>query len=203
MSEASKGGGMSDDSRTFPRTSMFYIIYVSIFGVIWGLGTSVLAATLPPELTTRTFFINWFEVIILFLTKLVIRRPLSVTIAILIAATISIFTFSFGPPNPYKPLFFLAGLAFDAGTLFHTKNLQFWNLLTGFIAFVLAISLVFVSIIWFIDPKAFGVVLYTIPIAIAIYIIEGLIILRVLWYYLKPDRAPDRVKEIWRQLGVD
>jgi hypothetical protein len=181
---------------------MFYIIYVSIFGVIWGLGTSVLAATLPPELTARALFINWFEVIILFLTKLVIRRPLSVTIAILIAATISIFTFSFGPPNPYKPAFFLAGLAFDAGTFFRTKQLRYWNLVVGFIAFVVAISIVFVSIIWFIDPKAFTAVLYTVPVAMGIYLVEGLIISPVLWHYLKPDKAPPRVVEIWRQLGI-
>jgi hypothetical protein len=194
---------MIDDSRTFPRDRMYYIIYVSIFGVIWGLGTSVLAATLPPELTARALFINWFEVIILFLTKLVVRRPLSVTLAILIAATISIFTFSFGPPNPYKPAFFLAGLAFDAGTFFRTKTLRYWNLIVGFSAFVVTIAIVFVAIIWFIDPKSLTIVIYTVPVAMGIYFVEGAIISPILWYYMGTDRAPARVKEVWRQLGIE
>jgi drug/metabolite transporter (DMT)-like permease len=193
---------MSDTSRSLPRTRMYYIIYVAIFGVIWGLGTSVLAAALPPELTVRALVINWFEVIILCLTKLVVRKPLSVTIAIGIAATISVFTFSFGPPNPYKPAFMLAGLAFDAGTLFRTKDLRLWNLLVGFVCFVLAISAIFVGIIWYINPSAFQLVLYTVPVAMAVYFVEGLIVFPVLWHYIQPNRAPPRVVEIWRQLGV-
>jgi hypothetical protein len=181
---------------------MYYIIYVSIFGVIWGLGTSVLAAALPPELTIRALFINWFEVTILCLTKLVVRKPLSVTIAIGIAATISIFTFSFGPPNPYKPAFMLAGLAFDAGTFFRTKNLRLWNLFVGFVCFVLTIMVVFIGIIWYVDPSAYRTVLYTVPVAMGVYFVEGLIIFPVLWQYIRSDQAPSRVVEIWRQLGV-
>jgi hypothetical protein len=33
------------DNKKLPRTQLMYIIYVAIFGVIWGIGTSILATT--------------------------------------------------------------------------------------------------------------------------------------------------------------
>jgi hypothetical protein len=189
------------DNRLPARTHMMFIIYVAIFGVTWGVGTSILALTLPSDLFTRGILITWFEVIILFLTKLVVRHPLSVTIAILIAASISIFTFSFGPPNPFKPLFVFSGLAFDAGTLFRTKTLRRWNLYVGLFCYLCVIYPTFLLTIWLMDPGAYHAVLYGIPFHAAIYSVEGAIAATVLWQYLRPDRAPGRVKEIWRRIG--
>lgn len=189
------------EERRIPRTRFMFITYVAIFGVIWGIGTSILASALPPDPITRGIFITWFEVMILFLTKLVVRHPLSVTIALLIASTISIFTFSFGPPNPYKPLFVVSGLAFDAGTLFRTKSLRYWNLVAGLVLYLLVIYPTFFLVIWLIDSAAAYSILPLIPVAAAIYLVEGIICSAVLWRYLNPERAPRSVKAIWRAIG--
>ena len=65
----------SDQSKPFtplPRTQLMLIIYIAIFGVIWGLGTSVLAGTLPPDPITRAILIGWFEAAIIVLTKITV-----------------------------------------------------------------------------------------------------------------------------------
>jgi asparagine N-glycosylation enzyme membrane subunit Stt3 len=144
---------LKPQQRLIPRHRFLLIVNVAIFGVIWGLGTSLLAGALPPDPVTRVILIGWFEVMIMLLTKVVVRHPLSVTFAIFIASTISIVTFSFGPPNPYKPLFVFAGLAFDAGTFFRTKTLRGWNLIIGSITYIATAGCIFVVIFWLLDPS--------------------------------------------------
>jgi hypothetical protein len=188
--------------RRIARTRMYFYIYVAVFGVIWGLGASVLAGTLPPEPFTRAIVFGWYDMIILFLTKLIVRRPLSVSAALTIAGVISCFTFSFGPPNPYKWAFGFAGLAFDAGTLFRTRRLRYWNLVVGLLVYVPVIYSIFAAIIYIVDREAFHNALGLIYTAAAVYLVEGLIASALAWKFLGGENPPKRVEAIWRQLGI-
>ncbi len=176
--------------RSMRREDLYYWIFVAIFGVLWGLGTSVLAGALPPEPLTRSIAIGWFEVTVMLSTKLVLLRRFAVSHAITIAATLSIGTFSFGPPNPYKPLFLLAGLAFDAGSLFRTTSLRFRDLITGLLSYIVVAFGLFVVIFYLIDPTVVPVVVATLPVAAAVYATAGILVSIVLWKYVNPQSAP-------------
>lgn len=188
--------------KRLPRTQLMFIIYVAIFGVIWGIGTSVLAVALPPDPITRVILIGWFEAAILILLKIVIRHPFSATFTIAIAASISIFTFSFGPPNPYKPLFIIAGLAFDAGTFFRTKQLRVWNLIVGIVSYILVAGIVFVAIFYLLDPAVVPAVIAAFPIAALLFVFFG-VVLAILFGRLLLESPPQRLREVWRQMGLD
>jgi len=111
-------------------------------------------------------------------------------------------TFSFGPPNPYKPLLFLAGFAFDAGTRFRTSSLRLLDLAFGFAAYLLVIYPVFFFIIYLTEPAAIKPVLYGLPIHAAIYIGEAVLFAPILWRLFGSDRAPSGVRSIQRQIGA-
>jgi hypothetical protein len=177
-----------------------FIIYVAIFGVIWGLGTSLLAGALPPDPLTRVVIIGWFEVMMMLLTKIVVRHPLSVTFAVTLAATISIFTFSFGPPNPYKPLFIAAGFAFDAGTFFRTTKLRAWNLILGSVLYIVTAGFVFVGIFYLIEPAAMKTVAAAFPFAAVIFV-GFAIVMAFIFDRLFLVSPPARIREVWRQIG--
>ncbi len=184
------------------RGDVYYWIYVAIFGVLWGGGASILAGTLPPEPITRVFVITWYEATIIALTKLVLLRRLSVTHASIIAAGISVFTFSFGPPSPYKVLFVFAGLAFDAGTGFKTSTLRLRNLITGFVAFVVVAYPIFALNLFLIDPKILPSVKNLIFIAAGTYIVLGALISVLMWRFINPERSPTFVSSIQRRVSV-
>lgn len=183
------------------RQQFYYWTYVSIFGVVWGIGTGVVAGALPPEPITRSIVITWLEVTIIVLAKVVLLRRFAVTHALCVASVISIFTFSFGPPNPYKPLFILAGLAFDASTGFRTTTLRYYHLVLGFIGFVAVAYPIFAVIIYLIDPGALKGVVKFIPIAALIYLIQGVIIPAIIWPVINPEKAPVFVTGIRKRVG--
>ena len=141
------------------RAKIFYLIYIALFGVTWGIGTSVLAGTLPPDPILRTVIIGWFDMFILVLSKLVLLKPYAVTHTMAIATTLSIFTFSFGPPNPFKPLFAISGFMFDLGTGFRTHNLTKKNLIFGLFSYLPTIWGIFVLIFYIIEPKTVPIIL--------------------------------------------
>jgi len=182
------------------RGTLILIIYIVIFGVIWGLGSSLLAVTLPADPVTRVIVIGWFEMLIVILAKISIRHPLSTTFCILIATTISIFTFSFGPPNPYKHIFVIAGLGFDAGTLFRTQRLKTWNLVCGAILFVVGSAIAFPTMAWLLDPSLINPVLAALPLASVIYIAIGVVVSIILGQTILKN-PPYRIRSMWRQMG--
>lgn len=184
------------------REDLYYWIYIAIFGVLWGLGTSVAAGTLPPEPITRVIVIGWIDLIILSLAKLILLKPYCVTHAILIASFIAIFTFSFGPPNPYKPLFVIAGLAFDAGTLFRTSNLRYWNFALGFILYAPVVFAVFAGILFLVAPSSIDSFLDLVPIATGIYLVEGILASFIFWQFINPNEYPDFVRRIRERVGA-
>jgi hypothetical protein len=184
------------------RGEIYYWIYIAIFGVLWGGGASILAGTLPPDPITRVLIITWYEATIIALTKLVVLRRFSVTHASIISAVISVFTFSFGPPSPFKVMFVLAGLAFDAGTLFRTRTLRLWNLICGFIAFVVVAYPLFALNLYLIDPAVVKQVVNLIYIAAGVYVGFGLLISLLIWAFINPRRAPEFVTSIQRRIGI-
>lgn len=192
----------SSDYKPLPRHKIMLIIYVAIFGVIWGIGTSVLAGALPPEPITRSLVIGGFEAAMVLLIKIAIRHPLSVTFAMIIATTIAIFTFSFGPPNPYKPILVIAGFAFDAGTLFRTAKLRLWNLLVGLVCYIVVLCLGFLAILYILEPAVVSDVAKALPVAAGIFLLFGFC-LAIIFYRVLLKSPPSRVREIWRQLGRD
>jgi hypothetical protein len=183
-----------------PRSQLFLIIYISIFGVVWGLGTSILAGALPPDPITRAFVIGWFEAAIMIVAKIVVRHPLTVMFAITIASTISIFTFSFGPPNPYKPIFILAGLAFDAGTFFRTKNLRAWNIMLGSTAYIVVACLLFIAIFYLLDPALVPAVKAALPFAAGVFLVFAYVAALVLNPIIMRN-PPKSVQTVWRRIG--
>lgn len=192
---------MSD--RPLVRSEIYYWIYVAIFGVLWGGGASILAGTLPPEPITRVIVITWYEATIIALTKVTLLRRFSITHASIIAAGISVFTFSFGPPSPYKILFILAGLAFDLGTGLRTNTLRRWNLISGFAAFVVVAYPIFALNLYLIDPGVLPNVKNLIYIAAGTYIIIGVLISLLIWKLVNPHDPPDFARSIQRRVRQD
>lgn len=190
------------DSR-MPRSEVYYWIYVAIFGVLWGGGASILAGTLPPEPITRVVVITWYEATVIALTKVVLLRRFSVTHASIVASSISVFTFSFGPPSPYKIMFILAGLAFDAGTGFRTVTLKRQNLVLAFVAFVTVAYPLFALNLYLIDPSILPGVTKLIYIAAGVYVVLGTIISFVIWRYINPDHRPQFVESIQKRIASD
>lgn len=189
-------GPPHEEHREFPRHKMYYIIYISVFGAVWAIGTGVLAGALPPEPLTRVIIITWFETLILVLCKLVLLKRFSVTAGITIAATLSVFTFSFGPPNPFKSLFLLAGLAFDLGTFLRTANLKRWNMILGWVFYIPVIFGVFALVLYLVDPDLLVGFWAAAPLAAGVYTAEGVIITLIIWPFINPDRAPVWVHRI-------
>lgn len=181
---------------------VYYLIYVVIFGVLWGGGASILAGTLPPDPITRVVIITWYEATIIALTKLVLLRRFSVTHAMIIAAGISVFTFSFGPPSPYKILFIVAGLAFDLGTGLKTTALSVHNLVFGFVAFVFVAYPIFALNLYLIDPQVLPTVTNLILIAAGVYVVIGTAISIILWQFMNPKKSPEFVTSIQRRIGA-
>ena len=116
--------GPPDDGR------FFYMIWVIFFGVALGVGGSLLENVQVSPMS-KIFASGPFVIIALSLNKIVLLRRFSVAHMYIVASVIAIFTNYLGPPSPLKPLFILAGLSFDAGTLFRTHNLRYYNLVTG------------------------------------------------------------------------
>lgn len=103
-------------------------IYTVIFGVSLALGGSALE---PFPLFSVTFA-SPLVALLVTLDKLVVNTRFSVTAMYAIVVPIAIFTTYLGPPSPLKVLFILAGLSFDAGTLFRTgEKLRLRHLLLG------------------------------------------------------------------------
>lgn len=182
---------------------LYYWIYISMFGVIWGVGTSVLAGTLPPDPITRSLVITWLEVTIIILIKVIFLRKFCVTHAMIITILISVFTFSFGPPNPFKMLLILAGIAFDFGTFLQTKSLKLWHLIIGFICFILVAYPIFTLIVYLIEPSALSAIIKFIPIAAGIYLTQGIILSVIIWKFINPNKAPAFVSSIRNRINKD
>jgi hypothetical protein len=171
-----------------------------LFGTAWGIGASILAGTLPPDPITRSIVITWYEVAIFIFAKLVLLRRFTVTQMMLIATIISIFTFSFGPPNPLKPMIALAGLAFDLGTRLRTRNLTRLDLVVGLVLYIIVAYAMFALMFFIIDRTIFRAILPFIPIAAIIYLIEGLLAILIIYRIVPPENPPYLVKRIRDQI---
>ena len=194
---------MKNESTLRPsRPVLMYTKYVVMFGTAWGLGASVLAGTLPPDPITRSIVITWYEVIIFIFAKLVLLRPFVVTQTMLMSTVISIFTFSFGPPNPFKPMIALAGLAFDAGTRFRTSNITRVDMVIGLVLYIIVAYAMFALMFFLIDRATFEVILPFIPIAAGIYLVQGLIAIFVIYRIVPPKNPPHFVHIIRDQIGL-
>jgi hypothetical protein len=107
------------------------LVYTVIFGVALAMGGSALE---PIPLFSVTFA-SPLVALLVTLDKMIVRTRLSVTGMYAVASPIAIFTTYLGPPSPLKLLFILAGLSFDAATLFRTgTRLKLRHLLLGHIA---------------------------------------------------------------------
>ena len=183
------------------QTRLLYIIWTVIFGVALGLGGSLFSMTLPPDPITRALIIGPFVALMLGLNKMVLLRPLSVTLMLAIASLIGVFTFYLGPPNPYKPLFVLAGFAFDLGTFFRTTSLRYWNIALGYIAYTLVAALVFLLTLYLIDPKIVPPVQKLLYYAVLLFWVIALPLAAILWRILRPPGSPSVVRSIRCQVG--
>ena len=183
------------------RTDLMYLIWIVIFGVTLGLGGSVFSLTLPPEPLTRALIIGPFVAFILALNKMVLLRPLSVTWMLLIASCIGIFTFYLGPPNPYKPLFVFAGLAFDAGTLFRTESLRFWNVVCGYLFYAVVGACIFFITLYLIEPGIALPVASVLHYAVLVFWLFAIPLAAVLWKYVGPSNPPKIVRMIQHEIG--
>jgi hypothetical protein len=183
------------------RNSLMYTIYIVMFGTAWGFGASILAGTLPPDPITRSIVITWYEVIVFIIAKLVLLKRFVVTQAMLIATIISIFTFSFGPPNPLKPMIAIAGLAFDAGTRFRTNKLGLVDMIIGLVLYIVVAYSMFALMFFIIDKTTFYAILPFIPIAATIYLIEGVIAVIVLRRIIPTTNPSHLVQRIRDQIN--
>ncbi len=182
------------------REKINYWIYIALFGAIWGGGTSILAGILPAEQIARVLVIIWFEVTVIVLLKLFLLQRYCVTHAMIIASLIAIFTYSFGPPSPYKPMFIFAGLAFDLGTGLRTTKLKLWNMLVGFLAFALVTYPIFTLNLYLLDPVSTPTLINLIYIEAGICIVLGIITSALLWTFLEPSDPPAFVMGIRRRI---
>lgn len=106
-----------------------YTAYIVAFGCAIGFGGSVLDLVQLP-FVNFTLATPWV-VTIISLNKLVLARPLSVTLMYAVAGVIAIITPYFGPPSILGILAVLAGLAFDLFSRFKTTDLTLLDLILG------------------------------------------------------------------------
>lgn len=184
---------------SLPRSRIFFIIWTVIFGVTLGLGGSVLEPFSIPGMgvTAASFLVA----LMVTLNKLILLRPYSVTAMYAVVGLVSIFTTYLGPPSILKPLFVLAGLSFDAGTFFRTKNIRYWNIavghviitITGFFFFWLNVAVMAPG-----SAKAVGAVLVA---ASPFHLGISLIIAYGVYEFIPPSDPPEMVQEVRSQVS--
>ncbi len=182
------------------RSTLYYIIWTVIFGTTLGIGGGFFEAISISflNITAASFLVA----IIITLNKLVVSRKFSVTFMYLITGTIAIFTPYLGPPSVFKPLFFLAGLSFDAATLFRTDNIKLWNILFGhFVVTVVGFFLFWVNLSIMIPDSSEAVIpllLAAAPFHFLVSIILGTLIFKL----IPPMNPPKYVQNIKNSMSI-
>ena len=190
----------AEDARRFSEHKFFYMIWVIFFGVILGIGGSLLE-NVQVNPMMKIFASGPFVIAVLTLNKIVLLRRFSITHMYVVASFIAIFTNYLGPPNPLKVLFVLAGLAFDAATLFRTKDLSYFNLICGHIAAALCgFSLSFLMTALLSRDLAFSLIPVFLIVG-AIYIAMIFPISWIIWKTIIIKHPPSIVLQIRATIG--
>lgn len=190
------------DVNKISRPNRYYIIWTVMFGVTLALGGSLLEP-IPIPILGSISFASIFVAFMITLNKLVVRRPLSVTFMYCVVSVLAIFTGYLGPPSPLKPLFILAGLSFDAATLFRTKNIKLWNILVGHAVVTITGFLAFWIIYSIHLPEAALTFRYLLVRLAPAHFIVSAIIATLVWYALRPWAPQPYLRRIWDQLNED
>lgn len=176
--------------------------YAVAFAVMFNLTTSIFALFAGLDPLTRSIINGPIVAGLLIVSKLTLLRRFSTTLVIGIASFIAIFTTTFGPPNPYKVAFLLAGLAFDLGTFFRTRSIRPWNLGLGLLLYGITVGVLYVWTIGLIAPQLKAAVAALITPAVSILIVSGWILAFPLFRLMPPGTtAPRWVLRIRRSVG--
>jgi hypothetical protein len=193
-------GGRSDIPLS--RENIFLIIWTVIFGTALAVGGSALEPLPLPGLSVTAA--SPFVALMITLNKLVVFRRFSVTAMYAVAGTIAIFTTYLGPPTILKPLYVIAGLCFDAATLFRTENLRFWNIVLGHLAISVSGFFIFWLIILIMIPgsaNAIGkLLLIAAPVHFGISVVIAWIVFRLIPPKNPPKNPPRIVATIRSQM---
>lgn len=183
------GGAISLGHRTIQG-----IIWTVVFGTALAVGGSALEPFLLPVLgiTAASFWV----VFLVTLNKLVMRRRLSVTGMYAIASTIAIFTTYLGPPSVLKPLFILAGLAFDLATRLRTKNITFLDIAFGHAALTVSGFFFFWLIFKITVPGSSEAIATAVKAAAPIYYICAVPVAYFTWRFARQSRMVARIQSL-------
>lgn len=183
---------------------IWFIAYAVGYAVLFNLSTSVFALFAGLDPLTRAIINGPIVASLLLLSKLTLLRPLSTTVFVGIASIIAIFTTTFGPPNPYKVVFILGGLAFDAGTLFQVRRLRAWHLSAGLLLYGVVVGFLYVQTIGLVAPQLKTAVAGLITPAIGILVVSGWILAFPFVRLMPPDEtAPYWVRRIRESVQRD
>ena len=178
----------------------FYMIWVIFFGVVLGVGGSLLE-NVQVNPMAKIFASGPFVIVALSLNKLVLLRRFSITHMYVIASVIAIFTNYLGPPSPLKPLFILAGLSFDSGTMFRTDGLKYFNLVIGHLcAAITGFSLSFLMTALLSWDLARGLISIFLLVG-GIYIVMIFPISWLVWRAIPIHNPPEIVSQIRATIG--
>lgn len=165
----------------FSQETVYTIIWTVIFGTALALGGSALEPFQIPFLSITAA--SPYVALMVTLNKLVVFRRFSVTWMYAVAGVIAIFTTYLGPPTILKPLYILAGLAFDAATLFRVHKLRFWNIVCGHLAITVVGFAIFWAIFSIMVPGSSSVIakalLVTGPVFFAVSVIVAFFVFRL------------------------
>jgi len=182
------------------RESRVLIIWTVIFGVALALGGSVLEPLPIPYLNITAA--SPLVALLITLNKLVVMRRFSVTAMYTVVSIIAIFTTYLGPPSILKPIFIIAGLSFDAATLFRTTNLRFWNLVMGHAVVTVTGFACFWVVFSAHAPGSAAVVGKVLLLAAPVHFVISLLVAALVYRAMPPSNPPAYLLPIWDQLGV-
>lgn len=186
--------------RKLNRADRYFVIWTVMFSVTVLIGGIVLEPFPIPYLGITAA--SPLVVLMVTLNKLVIRRKFCVTAMYTVVSVLAIFTSYMGPPSILKPLFILTGLAFDAGSLFRTRNIKLRNLIVGH----LALTIVGFTTFWVVfsvhTPHLSRVIGMALLVGAPGFFALAVIASWVTFKAIKIDNPPLFLKRVWGQLGV-
>lgn len=197
LTEIAGVGTMSKERYELSSGLFAFLLWSAIFGVLLGVSASVLSGTLPPEPVTRALILGGLVTVFVVTNKIVVRRFPSVGLMILIASFIGIFTFYLGPPNPFKPLFFFAGLLVDV----IAYRLTLPRLLLAIALYGPAAIGMLAFTVWFIDPGFVDVVLAGFVLAVIVWEVIAIPTTLLVWTALRPNSPSTIVARITNQIN--
>ena len=181
------------------RENLYLVIWTVIFGTALALGGSVLEPVAVPYISIT--LASPYVALMITLNKLVVFRRFSVTLMYCITAAIAVFTTYLGPPSILKPIFILAGLSFDFGTLFRTEKLKFWNIIIGHLLITVFGFLFFGINFYVMVPKSIDAVIPVLIVAAPFHFGVSVLVAAIVYKFIPPNDPPDIVKAIRSQLG--